>query len=67
MDEHLNYVETPVAIFERKMKVLHNKEIPLVKVRWQHMRDSKWTWEPKVEMWEHYSELFVGADFEDEF
>ena len=31
-DEYLNYIERPVAVVERKMKVLQNKEIPLVKV-----------------------------------
>ena len=31
VDERANYVERPVAILERKMNVLHNKEIPLVK------------------------------------
>ena len=32
-DEHLNYVERPVAILEKKKKILRNKEIPLVKVQ----------------------------------
>ena len=34
VDERLNYVERPVAILERKKKILRNKEIPLVKVQW---------------------------------
>ena len=33
VDEHLNYIERLVAIMERKMKVLCNKKIPLVKVQ----------------------------------
>ena len=41
VDECLNYVERPVAIFERKMKALHNQEIPLVKVYWQHRKGSE--------------------------
>ena len=36
VDERLNYVKKPVAVIERKIKVMHNKEIPLVKVQWQH-------------------------------
>ena len=32
VDECLNYVERPVAILERKVKVLRDKEVPLVKV-----------------------------------
>ena len=34
VDECLNYIDRLVAIFERKMKVLRKKEIPLVKVQW---------------------------------
>ncbi|CAH1418427.1 unnamed protein product [Lactuca virosa] len=66
VDERLNYVERPVAIMERKMKILRNKEIPLVKVQWEHRRGSEWMWEPEAEMREHYLELFAAADFEDE-
>ena len=32
VNEHLNYVERPTGILERKMKVVRHKEIPLVKV-----------------------------------
>ena len=44
VDEHLNYVERTMAILERKKKVLRNKEIPFVKVQWEHHRGSEWTW-----------------------
>lgn len=40
VDQRLNYIERPMAILERKMKVLSNKEIPLVKVYWQQRRGS---------------------------
>ena len=33
VDEHLYYVERPVAILERKVKALRNKEVPLVKIQ----------------------------------
>ena len=66
VDERLNYVERPVAILERKKKILRNKEIPLVKVQWEHRRGSEWTWEPEAEMREHYPTLFIPADFEGE-
>ena len=36
IDERLNYVERPMAILERKRKIMQNKEIPLVKVQWEH-------------------------------
>ena len=41
--ERLNYVKRAVAILERKLKVLRSKEVPLVKVQWQHRRGSEWT------------------------
>ena len=43
VDERLTYVERHMAILERKKKVLSNKEIPLVKVQWEHRRGSEWT------------------------
>ncbi|KAJ9544243.1 hypothetical protein OSB04_023950 [Centaurea solstitialis] len=58
VDESLNYVERPVAVLDRKVKRLRNREIPIVKVQWQHRKGSEWTWEPEAEMREHYPELF---------
>ncbi|KAJ9541875.1 LOW QUALITY PROTEIN: hypothetical protein OSB04_028381 [Centaurea solstitialis] len=58
VDASLNYVERPVAVLERKVKKLRNKEIGIVKVQWQHRRGSEWTWEPEAEMRERYLELF---------
>ena len=66
VDERLNYIERTIAILERKTKVMHNKEVPLVKVYWQHRRGSEWTWELEAEMREHYLDLFAATDFEDE-
>ena len=66
VDECLNYTKRSMAIIERKMKVLRNKEIHLVKVPWQHWKGSEWTLESKAEIWENYLELFIVADFEDE-
>ena len=66
VDERLNYVERPVAILEKKKKILRNKEIPLVKVQWEHRRGSEWTWELEAEIREHCPTLFSSADFEDE-
>ncbi|KAJ9541556.1 hypothetical protein OSB04_028062 [Centaurea solstitialis] len=54
----LNYVEKPVAVLDRKVRRLRNKEIGIVKVQWQHRKGSEWTWELEAEMREHYPELF---------
>ncbi|KAJ9547279.1 hypothetical protein OSB04_019822 [Centaurea solstitialis] len=58
VDESLNYVERPVAVIDRKVKRLRRREIPIVKVQWQHRKGSEWTWEPEAEMREYYPELF---------
>ena len=58
VDAGLNYVERPVAIRDRKVKVLRNKEVPLVQVQWQHRKASELTWESESEMWDQYPELF---------
>ena len=44
VDVSLNYVERPVANMDRKVKVLRNKEVPLVQVQWPHRSSSKLTW-----------------------
>ena len=36
VDASLNYVDRPVVIRDQKIKVLRNKEVPLVQVQWQH-------------------------------
>ena len=43
VDERLNYLERPVSVLERKVKVLCNKEVPLVKVQSEHRRGTEWT------------------------
>lgn len=43
VDVGLNYVERPVAIRDQKIKVLRNKEVPLVQVQWQHRKGSELT------------------------
>lgn len=59
VDGSLNYIERPVAIRDRKIKVLKSKEIPLVQVQWKHRKRSELTWEPEREMREQHPELFV--------
>ena len=66
VDASLNYAERPVAIRDRKIKVLRNKEVSLVLVQWQHRKGSEMTWEPEREMREQHPELFAERDFEGE-
>ncbi|KAJ9546281.1 hypothetical protein OSB04_018824 [Centaurea solstitialis] len=59
VDESLNCVDGPVAVLERKVKRLRDKESGIMKVQWQLRRGSKWTWEPEDGMQELYPEHFT--------
>ncbi|KAJ9558513.1 hypothetical protein OSB04_013127 [Centaurea solstitialis] len=63
VNEYLNYIERPVAVLERKVKKLRNKEIEIVKVQWQHRKGFEWTWEPEAEMRLNYPDLFINGQF----
>ncbi|XP_075500063.1 uncharacterized protein LOC142538634 [Primulina tabacum] len=57
---NLSYEEMPVQILDRKVKVLRNKEIGLVKVLWRNHVIEEATWEPEEEMKHRYPTLFDG-------
>ena len=45
VQEDLSYDEEPKAILAREVKLLRNKQAPLVKVLWQHHGREEATWE----------------------
>ncbi|XP_073020937.1 uncharacterized protein [Primulina eburnea] len=55
---NLSYDEMPVQILDRKVKVLRNKEIGIVKVLWRNQVIEEATWEPEEEMKHCYPNLF---------
>ncbi|XP_073024282.1 uncharacterized protein [Primulina eburnea] len=57
---NLSYHERPVQILDRKVKVLRNKEIEIVKVLWSNHIIEEATWEPEEEMKQRYPELFTS-------
>ena len=62
-----SYDEEPKAILAHEVKQLQNKQVPLVKVLWQHYGREEATWEPEVIMRAQYSQLFYSCmNFEDE-
>ena len=62
----LSYDEEPKAILAREVKQLRNKQVPLVKVLWQHHGREEATWEPEATMRALYPQLFdSGMNFED--
>ena len=67
VQEDLSYDEEPKAILAREVKQLLNKQVPLVKVLWQHHGREEATWEPEATMRAQYPQLFdSGMNFEDE-
>ena len=59
--------EVSTSILDREVKQLWNKQVPLVKVLWQHHGIEKATWEPKSTMRAQYLQLFNSCiNFNDE-
>ncbi|KAL0534336.1 hypothetical protein IC582_028626 [Cucumis melo] len=58
IDENLSYTEQPVEVLAREVKMLRNREIPLVKVLWRNHRVEEATWEREDDMRSRYPELF---------
>ena len=52
------YDEEPKVILAREVKQLRNKQIPLVKVLWQHHGMEEATWELESTMKTQYQQLF---------
>ncbi|KAJ9541114.1 hypothetical protein OSB04_027620 [Centaurea solstitialis] len=50
VDQKLNFVEEPVAVTDRKIRRLRNKEISLVKIQWKFHKGQEATWETESEM-----------------
>ncbi|GJV94448.1 putative ribonuclease H-like domain-containing protein [Tanacetum coccineum] len=49
-DNELRFVEESIEIMDRKVKKLKQSRIPIVKVRWNSQRGSKFSWECEDEM-----------------
>ena len=65
--EDFSYDEEPKTIMAREVKQLRNKQVPLVKVFWQHHGREEATWEPEATMRAQYPQLFEsGMNLEDE-
>ena len=62
-----SYDEELKSILARDVKQLRNKQVPLVKVLWQHHDMEEATWEPESTMRAQYPQLFNSSmNFEDE-
>ena len=54
MQSDFSYDEEPKSILAREIKQLWNKQVPLVKVLWQHHGREEATWEPEATMRAQY-------------
>ena len=58
VDKDLSYEEVPVAIVDRQIRKLRNKEIAMVKVQWRNHKVEECTWESEQSMKDKYPQLF---------
>ena len=58
VDKDLSYEEVPVAIVDRQIRKLRNKEMAMVKVLWRNHEVEECTWESEQSMKDKYSQLF---------
>ena len=62
-----SYEEEPKAIMAREVKQLRNKQVPLVKMLWQHHDKEEATWELEATMRAQCPQLFSSSNnFDDE-
>ena len=58
VDSQMSYVEEPIAVVDRQVRKLHSKEIPSVKVIWNHHSENEATWKLEEDMRRLYPQLF---------
>ena len=63
--EDFTFDEEPKTILHREIRRLRNKQVPLVKVLWQHHGMEEATWEPESAMRVQCPQLFSSGNFED--
>nr|GEU47604.1 putative reverse transcriptase domain-containing protein [Tanacetum cinerariifolium] len=54
IDDKLHFVEEPMEILDHEVKKLKKRQIPIVKVRWNSRRGTKFIWEREDEMKRKY-------------
>ncbi|GKE67095.1 putative reverse transcriptase domain-containing protein [Tanacetum coccineum] len=59
VDDKLCFVEEPVEIMDREVKLFKQSRIPIVKVRWDSRRGPEFTWEREDQFQKKYPHLFT--------
>nr|GEU92094.1 putative reverse transcriptase domain-containing protein [Tanacetum cinerariifolium] len=62
VDDKLIFIEKPIEVMGREVKVLKQRRIPIVKVHWNSRRGPKYTWEREDQMQKKYPHLFVNPE-----
>ena len=58
VNDKLQFVEEPIEIMDREVKVRKHSRIPIVRVRWNSRRGPEFTWEREDQMKLKYPHLF---------
>nr|GEV82901.1 putative reverse transcriptase domain-containing protein [Tanacetum cinerariifolium] len=58
VDEKLHFVEEPVEVMDREVKLLRRSRVLIVKVRWNSRRGPEFTWEREDQFGKKYPHLF---------
>ncbi|CAN6444767.1 unnamed protein product [Victoria cruziana] len=59
IDEMLNILEVPIRVIDEQIRKLRSKQIPMVKVEWQHQGIRDYSWETRASMERKYPQLFT--------
>ncbi|GJS35740.1 putative reverse transcriptase domain-containing protein [Tanacetum coccineum] len=59
IDDKLHFVEEPVEIMDREVKLLKQSRIPIIKVRWNSRRGPEFMWEREDQFRKKYPHLFT--------
>ncbi|GJR02420.1 putative reverse transcriptase domain-containing protein [Tanacetum coccineum] len=60
VDDKLNFIEEPIKIMDREVKLLKKSRISIVKVHWNSRRGPEYTWEREDQMQKKYPYLFAN-------
>ncbi|WMV46846.1 hypothetical protein MTR67_040231 [Solanum verrucosum] len=61
LDKDLQYKEEPIAILDRDVRKLRNKDIKSIKVQWKYRPVEEASWETEKDMRDKYPQLFVDS------
>ncbi|KAA3477535.1 Chromo domain-containing protein [Gossypium australe] len=60
VEPNLSYEEKPICVLDMEIKMLRNKEFPLVKVLWWNHKVEEATWEMESTKRDQNLYLFIG-------